>query len=95
MSAKVHIGEQIALRPTPEQAEIIFEACKVCGFPENGEGVLLLLISLLLEEQEEEDEEPRPADSPLGKIVEFYKAHPDELGKTLEVAKTLFKKFRK
>lgn len=93
MSGKVHIGEQICLRPNPEQLEIIFEACKLCKYPQNGEGVLALLMSLLLEDEEEDDgeDDERPMDSPLGKIVQYYKDNPEQLQKTINLGKALFR----
>lgn len=96
MSAKVHIGEQICLRPTPEQLEIIFEACKLCGYPQDGTGVLQLLMSqLLADDEEDEEEDDGPKDSPLAKIVQYYKDNPDALNRTITLGKALFRGLRK
>lgn len=91
MSGKTHIGEQICLRPTPDQLEIIFEACKLCGYPQSGEGVLMLLMAQLMDADEDEEEDERPVDSPLGKIVQYYKDNPNELKRTIDLGKTLFR----
>lgn len=95
MTTKVNIGEQICLRPTPEQLEIIFEACKLCGYPQNGEGVLKLLMDQLLLDESEEEDESHPHDSPLSKIVQYYKDNPEQLNKTISIGKALFRGLKK
>jgi hypothetical protein len=97
MTEKIHIGEQICLRPTPEQLEIIFEACKLCGYAQDGNGVLALLMNQLLvdEEGDEDEEDARPTDSPLGKIVQYYKDNPEQLQKTINIGKAIFGGLRK
>lgn len=97
MSGKVHLGEQICLRPNPEQLEIIFEACKLCGYPQNGEGVLQLLMAQLLADDgdDEDEDEDRPVDSPLAKIVEYYRDNPDQLRKTIDMGKAIFRGLRR
>lgn len=97
MTEKVHIGEQICLRPTPEQLEIIFEACKLCGYAQDGAGVLALLMNQLLVDEEEDDEEEdeHPPDSSLGKIVEYYKKNPEQLRKTIDLGKALFGRLKR
>jgi hypothetical protein len=97
MTGKIHIGEQICLRPTPEQIEIIFEACKLCGYPQDGAGVLALLMDQLLLDDEEDDEEDEsgPVDSPLSKIVQYYKDNPEQLQKTINIGKALFRGLKK
>jgi hypothetical protein len=99
MTGKVHIGEQIALRPTPDQLKIIFEACKLCGYPQDGAGVLALLMDRLLmdaeDEDDEEEEDGPPLNSPLAKIVEYYKNNPEQLNRTLAMGKALFSRLKK
>lgn len=55
------------LRMSPEQAEIIYSACREEGLPESGEGILSLLMLYLLDDAAE-DEEPPP-------IAEKVRAH--------------------
>lgn len=88
MTGKVNIGEQICLRPTPQQIEIIYEACKLCGYPQNGEGVLALLMDQLLADKDEDGEED---ETPLSKIVQFYRDNPGELQKLTSIGKAIFR----
>lgn len=79
---KVCIGEGIFLRPSEEEADCIWEAVRVAGYPENGAGVLQLLLFLL---QGDEDYFKSP-------IFRYLKAHPEHVQAMAKTAGTLAQK---
>lgn len=68
--AKVSVGECIALRPTEEEAQAIWEAVRECGLEESGEGVLQLLMALITGEEESPSRNP---------IFQHFKDNPEDL----------------
>lgn len=87
--SKVSIGECIALRPTEEEAAIIWDAVRECGFEEDGSGVLRLLILLLSGEDESPSRHP---------IFQHFKENPEDLetvkAVTAQALGALLKRFR-
>lgn len=74
---KVSLGECIALRPTEEEAQIIWEAVREVGLEENGQGVLQLLMLFLTGEEEHVSRNP---------VFQYFKEHPEELQAMKETA---------
>lgn len=71
--------ECISLRPTEEEAEIIWDAVRECKLEESGAGVLQLLMALLTSEEE------APPSNP---IFQHFKENPEDLQVVSDVAKT-------
>lgn len=67
---RVNIGEGIFLRPTEEEADLIWEAVRSEGFEENGEGVLRLLLLLLSGEEDHFSRSP---------LFRHFKDNPEDL----------------
>lgn len=67
---KPRLLECISLRPTEEEAEVIWDAVRELGLEESGQGVLQLLLLLLNGEEEHPSRHP---------VFQYFKEHPDEL----------------
>lgn len=85
------MGECIALRPTENEAQTIWEAVRECGLEESGEGVLQLLMALI-----EGEAEPEERSNP---ILKHFKDHPEDLNMVKNVVTqglgSLLQKIRK